>query len=99
MIISDEDLKLLSQKLNASNAETSRSVVTFSAAILAAAKSADGKKLELLRSVRAAGRRLGVFLLEDEKVDVRELNLQLIDIDVGERIAFKSLLAQAGLIA
>jgi hypothetical protein len=99
MIISDEDLKLLSQKLNASNAETSRSVVTFGAAILAAAKSADGKKLELLRSVRAAGRRLGVFLPEDEKVDVRELNLQLIDIDVGERIAFKSLLAQAGLIA
>jgi hypothetical protein len=99
MIISDEDLKLLSQKLNASNTESNRPVQTFSAAIAAAAKSADGKRLELLRSVRAAGRRLGVFLPEDEKVDVRKLNLQLIDIDVGERIAFKSLLAQAGLIA
>jgi hypothetical protein len=99
MIISDEDLKLLSQKLNASNAESSRPVQTFSAAIAAAAKSADGKKLELLRSVRAAGRRLGVFLPEDKRIDMHELNLQLGDVDTGERIAFKALLAQAGLIA
>ena len=93
MIITDEDLKALSAKLNASNAEVARPIHTFSAAVAAAAKNADGRKLELLRSVRAAGRRLGVFLPEDKAVDVRELNLQLADVDVGESIAFKSLLA------
>lgn len=99
MIITDEDLKALSAKLNASNAEVAQLIHTFSAAVAAAAKNADGRKLELLRSVRAAGRRLGVFLPEDKAVDVRELNLQLADVDVGEQIAFKALLAQAGLIA
>src|SRR4029077_4327040 len=99
MIITDEDLKALSAKLNASNAEVARPIHTFSAAVGAAAKNADGRKLELLRSVRAASRRLGVLLPEDKAVCIRELNIQLADVDVGERIAFKALLAQAGLIA
>jgi hypothetical protein len=99
MIITDEDLKALSAKLNASNADGARPIHTFSAAVAAAAKNADGRKLELLRSVRAAGRRLGVFLPEDKAVDVRELNIQLADVDVSERIRFKSMLAAAGLIA
>jgi hypothetical protein len=99
MINLDIDLQLPVQKLNASRSDANRTLKAYSEAVSAAARNADGVRLELLRNVRATGRRLGVFLAEEKPIDMRDLNLQLADIDIGERIAFKALLAQAGLIA
>ena len=97
MVITETDLSNMIQKLNANHAE-SAGVVTFSQAVAAAAREADGKRLEMLRTVRAMARRLGVELPENEKIDLRKINKMLTGEDTGERIAFKASLHHAGLI-
>jgi hypothetical protein len=99
MIITDADLKSLANKLSASRAENEQRLMTFSDAVAAAAKSADGVKMEALRKVRAMGRRLGVFLSDDKVIDLRDLNGQLKGATIEDRLAFKSMLANAGLLA
>jgi hypothetical protein len=97
MVITDADLSNMIAKLNANHAE-STGVVTFSQAVAAAARDADGKRLEMLRTVRAMARRLGVELPENEQIDLRKINKMLTGEDTGERIAFKASLHRAGLI-
>jgi hypothetical protein len=97
MVITDTDLSNMIAKLSANRGE-SANVVTFAAAVAAAAREADGKRLEMLRAVRAMARRLGVELPENEKIDLRKINKMLVGEDTGERIAFKSALHRCGLI-
>jgi hypothetical protein len=97
MIITDTDLQNMIAKLSA-NRDESANVVTFAAAVAAAARDADGKRLEMLRTVRAMARRLGVELPENEKIDLRQINKMLLGEDTLERMAFKSALHRAGLI-
>jgi hypothetical protein len=84
-------------KLNAGHGE-SANAVTFAAAVAAASRDADGKRLEMLRTVRAMARRLGVELPENQRIELPWLNKQLIGEDCLERLAFKSALHRAGLI-
>ena len=97
MVITDVDLSNMIAKLSANRGE-SDNVVTFAAAVAAAAREADGKRLEMLRAVRAMARRLGVELPENQKIELTWLNKQLIGEDCLERLAFKSALHRAGLI-
>jgi hypothetical protein len=96
MVITDTDLQNMIAKLSANRGESPN--VTFSQAVAAAAKDADGKCLEMLRAVRAMARRLGVELPENQKIELAWLNKQLIGEDTSERIAFKASLHRAGLI-
>jgi hypothetical protein len=101
MIISDDDLKMLSRKLSSMSAAHAErdNTQTFSEAVAASAKNADGKRLELLRSIRAMARRLGVELPEDRKIDPTWLNKLLVGEDISARLSFKSALHSAGLLA
>jgi hypothetical protein len=94
MVITDQDISGMIAKLNAGRGE-SANVVTFAEAVKAAARDADGKRLEMLRTVRAMARRLGVELPENQKIELTWLNKQLIGEDTSERIAFKASLHRA----
>ena len=72
MVITDTDLQNMIAKLSANRGELPN--VTFSQAVAAAAKDADGKCLEMLRVVRAMARRLGVELPENQKIELAWLN-------------------------
>jgi hypothetical protein len=98
MVITDQDISGMIAKLNAGRGE-SANVVTFAEAVKAAARDADGRRLEMLRSIRAMARRLGVELPENEKIEVARLNKMLIGESTDARIAFKSALHSAGLLA
>ena len=65
MVITDTDLQNMIAKLSANRGKSPN--VTFSQAVAAAAKDADGKCLEMLRVVRAMARRLGVELPENRE--------------------------------
>jgi hypothetical protein len=98
MVITDTDISGMIAKLNAGRGE-SANVVTFAEAVKAAARDADGRRLEMLRSIRAMARRLGVELPENEKIEVARFNKMLIGESTDSRIAFKSALHSAGLLA
>jgi hypothetical protein len=66
MVITDQDISGMIAKLNAGRGE-SANVVNFAEAVKAAARDADGRRLEMLRSIRAMARRLGIEIPENQK--------------------------------
>ena len=99
MINLDTQLEQLCKALSATRQENDANVVTFAQAVQAASRAADGRKLELLRTVRAMARRLNLSLPEDQKIDPIWLNKQLVGESTDSRIALKNALHVAGLIA
>jgi hypothetical protein len=95
----DTQLDQLCAAVSATGHENDAKVVTFSRAVQAASRNADGRALELLRACRQMCRRLNITLPENEKVDPTWLNKALVGESIDSRIALKNALHVAGILA